>query len=132
MSFQEGFCPSCHHDQHVGAVCRANLAVTPGTFALCGCTSEAAIKADAGKPKGFRLLAWDAIEEIVEVYNYGIRKGYLKDSWRQVKLERYEDALVRHLIAHFKGTERDEESGLRHVAHLAWNALALVVLSRGR
>jgi len=118
--FKEGECPSCHHAQHVGQACL-----------VCNCPAEAAIKADHGKPFGFRLLAWDAVLEVLEVYHYGIKKGYLAESWRTVSPERYLNAMVRHLIALLRNDKIDQESGLRHAAHLAWNALAYVALTQG-
>lgn len=132
--FQPGACPSCTHSQHVGRRCETIVSASAFTGSadpmagLCGCSAEAAVKADAGKPHDFRLLAWDAIPEVLEVYHYGIKKGYLRDSWRQVEPQRYEDALVRHTLAILRGEECDPESGLRHIAHATWNALALVVL----
>lgn len=117
--FAPGRCPSCKHEQHVGDGCG---------YMECDCTPDLAIKADDGKPTGFRLLAWDAIPEILEVYRYGLAKGYVRDSWRNVKPEKYEDALNRHLNAWMLGKVNDEESGLRHLAHIAWNSLALIVL----
>lgn len=119
--FAPGKCPSCGHKQHVGFGCAEALD--------CYCSPEQAIKADNDKPTQFRLFAWDAVPEILEVYRYGLAKGYVKDSWRNVRADRYEDALVRHCHAYLLGESNDKESGLRHLAHLAWNALALIVLT---
>lgn len=126
--FEPGKCPNCGHAQHLGVYCSAGVGdFQPGI--PCGCSPEKAIKADVGKPGGWRLLAWDVIPELLGIYQYGIRKGYLKDSWRNVAPERYEDALMRHMTAHLQGEERDPESGLRHIAHVAWNALAVMALT---
>ena len=39
-------------------------------------------------------------------------------------VNRYTDALARHLLAEAIGEKVDPESGLYHAAHAAWNALA--------
>jgi hypothetical protein len=64
-----------------------------------------------------------ALEAVAEVTTYGA-KTYGLGSWRGVSVDRYENAEGRHLLAAYKGQERDPESGLRHLAHKAWNALA--------
>lgn len=73
------------------------------------------------------LLPLDLIEKIVEVYHFGSLK-YAPHSWKDLENgeERYRAALMRHLTAHFKGELRDEESGLLHAAHMAWNAIAML------
>ena len=43
-------------------------------------------------------------------------------------LARYTDAMLRHHFAEAGGEELDEDSGLRHAAHRAWNALAVLEL----
>jgi hypothetical protein len=65
-----------------------------------------------------------AIRELVQVCTFGAQK-YDRSSWSTVPNAevRYEDALARHFLAQY--TENlDQESGLYHKAHLAWNALA--------
>lgn len=134
MTFSPGVCPSCKHTQHVAHHCAQEVGteehegVTLPRY--CGCTPDKAIKADNGKAKGWRLLAWDVIPELLDIYNYGIAKGYLADSWRNVAVDRYEDALMRHMAAHLRGEVRDPESGKRHIAHVAWNALAIMALHK--
>ena len=129
--FDKDLCPSCGHPKHVGAVCCAvvNDQHDSGLY-TCGCTPEKAIKADDGKASRWDLFAWDAVPEVLEVYRYGLKKGYEEHSWRKVEPKRYADALMRHMTAALRGEERDPESGLRHIAHVAWNALALVILWR--
>lgn len=52
------------------------------------------------------------------------------DNWKRVKdaERRYTNALIRHLIKHLAGIEKDKESGLTHIQHVAWNALAICEL----
>ena len=71
------------------------------------------------------LLAWDAIEAIVDVYTYGAKK-YADNNWQLIDKERYFAALCRHLVAHRKGEKVDAESGRSHLAHAAWNAITLL------
>ena len=52
-------------------------------------------------------------------YNYV--KGY---SWSLSY-----DALQRHLMLFWEGEDRDQESGLLHIAHAAWHCLALLTFS---
>lgn len=82
-------------------------------------------KTDCGKPD-YSLLPLDALEGVVRVLEYGCRK-YVRDSWRTVPegRRRYESAMLRHLAAMQRGETVDPESGLRHVDHLATNAIFL-------
>ena len=74
----------------------------------------------------------DAMEELIRVADMGANK-YEAHSWRTVPNaeERYRDALTRHFLAHFKGVQ-DEESGLDHLAHMAWGCMALMELRIAR
>ncbi|MBT8448261.1 MAG: hypothetical protein KJO69_01140 [Gammaproteobacteria bacterium] len=86
----------------------------------------AGAKADQGKPRlalvldGFR----NALTEVGRVGTFGANK-YSDNGWKHVEnaRARYRDALYRHLFA---DSLRDEESGLRHTAHAAWNILAIL------
>ncbi len=85
-------------------------------------------KLDHEKPRmelvlqGFR----DALVEVAKVGTFGAAK-YSDNGWKEVPngFERYSSALLRH---HFANTPCDEESGLPHAAHEAWNALARLQL----
>lgn len=67
-----------------------------------------------------------ALMEVAKVATFGARK-YEPESWKLVDngSTRYKSALYRHLLA---PEELDEESELDHLAHVAWNALALLQL----
>jgi hypothetical protein len=85
---------------------------------------------------GFKLdqgkLRWDllppaALTELVRVYTYGLAKGYPARNWEAgMEWSRPFAALMRHAWAFWAGEDLDPESGLPHMAHAAWNALALV------
>lgn len=91
----------------------------------------AGMKFDAGKPMA-GLMATDfanALLAVSEVTTFGAKK-YAPRSWSTVPAaaDRYRDALYRHLLAAAAGEKTDQESGLPHAAHAAWNALALLEL----
>lgn len=97
-----------------------------------GQTPAGATKYDAGKApvlKGAIAYFPRAIESVATVSGFGATK-YAWAGWRHVPngLDRYSDALVRHLITEAKGEVLDPESGLLHAAHAAWNALARLEL----
>lgn len=72
-----------------------------------------------------------ALKAVAGISTYGAKK-YARSSWKGVPgaRERYEDALHRHFLEyHISGKYSvDDESGLLHFAHLAWNVLALLEL----
>lgn len=93
-------------------------------------------KLDASKIRaGLVVLGFArALEAVSEIGTYGARK-YSPNGWVSVPdgVERYTDALLRHLLAESRGEVRDPESNLPHAAHAAWNALArLDLLLRGQ
>jgi hypothetical protein len=91
-----------------------------------------AIKYDAGKAPIFRgAVAYFplAISELAKVSAFGASK-YEWNGWRGVDdgLNRYTDAMVRHLISEGSGEILDPDSGLLHAAHVFWNAAARLEL----
>lgn len=97
---------------------------------------EPGAKLDAGKNRlglvlgGFSL----ALCQVGLIGTYGANK-YTDNGWMSVPnaADRYRDALYRHLMAFEGGEECDPESGLKHLAHAAWNALAILeLMERGR
>lgn len=75
----------------------------------------------------WELLPMDLIEKIVEVYHFGAKK-YGANTWKQLEdgEQRYKAALLRHLVEHDKNELRDNESGLLHMQHVCWNAIAML------
>ena len=71
-----------------------------------------------------------ALWEVGNVGTYGANK-YTDRGWVSVPngKERYGDALLRHYLLHRQGESRDPESECYHLAHLAWNALAILELA---
>lgn len=68
-----------------------------------------------------------ALREVGKVGTFGAKK-YSDNGWLEVPngQERYKDALLRHLF--YDGSSVDKDSGLSHLAHAAWNALAILEL----
>ena len=88
-------------------------------------------KADAGKIRP-TLVPIEAIEDIAIVRDYGDKKYGSTDNWKQVEVQRYRDALFRHLLAYLKDPKsKDEESGIEHYKHLICNAAFICALERG-
>lgn len=93
---------------------------------------EAGAKLDAGKNRvglvlfGFAL----ALQEVSKVGTYGANK-YTDNGWMEVPdgERRYTDAMLRHLMREASGEVCDPDTGLRHAAHAAWNALARLDLA---
>jgi hypothetical protein len=87
-------------------------------------------KADAGKAP-WQLLPWEALADVVAVLAHGASK-YGANTWQTVPdgQERYFGALMRHVTAWKFGEERDPDSGLHHLAHVATNALFILALSK--
>ena len=86
------------------------------------------VKHDQGKPRPdliFSAMA-RAMLEVSKVAAFGAEK-YDDDNWLLVadKEKRYRDAKGRHML--LGAIEKvDADSGLSHLAHEAWNAIALL------
>lgn len=85
-------------------------------------------KLDAGKNR-LGLVLGDfsqALWEVGLVGTFGAAK-YSDGGWLAVEngSQRYLDALYRHLLL-MQTESHDVQSGLRHLSHLAWNALAIL------
>lgn len=92
-------------------------------------TTQAGIKHDHGKApmlRGALMYFPRALSAVAQVSAFGAAK-YTWRGWVSVPdgVDRYGDALVRHLA---EGDGRDSESELLHAAHVAWNALARLEL----
>lgn len=83
-----------------------------------------AMRFNAGKLR-YDLLPPDAIQELVKVYTMGAEK-YAARNWEKgLSLTQCYASLERHSAAWMAGEDRDPESGLLHMAHVAWNAIAI-------
>ena len=86
-------------------------------------------KDDKGKPMMATILSQfiKPLEYVVRCGEFGIPKYGLLN-WRQVEnaKQRYENAGIRHYLAHCDGQLLDPETGIPHMAHAAWNCLAIL------
>ena len=73
--------------------------------------------------QGFSNALW----EVGKVGTFGANK-YGDNNWMYLDnaKDRYLDALCRHLFQYMEGYYYDGESNLPHLAHMCWNALALL------
>ena len=64
---------------------------------------------------------------MVEIYTFGAEK-YGPNTWQNLEdgYNRYKAAMFRHLVAHERGETVDDESGLPALAHMVWNAIAMM------
>ena len=87
-----------------------------------------AVKYDSGKAS-MHLLPFKALEEVGKVMAFGAKK-YSDHNWRHgMAWSRLLAAGLRHLCSWAAGQDKDEESGLSHLAHAAFCVLALLEFS---
>lgn len=86
------------------------------------------LKYDQGKLR-MDLIPPEFIEHLAGVLTFGTEK-YTDDSWQAVPnaTNRYYAALMRHLMSWRRGDIEDMESGCPHLAHAAFNVMALLWL----
>ena len=89
--------------------------------------NEPGAKLDAGKNRLGLVLGGFAValEQVGEVGTFGAAK-YTDNGWTTVPngIERYTDAMYRHMMQEAQGEVVDPQTDLFHAAHVAWNALA--------
>ena len=74
-----------------------------------------------GKAK-ITLAPMQILKDVAEVREYGVKKYGSVDSWKEVPIEDYRDALFRHLLEYIKDPNGvDKESGIKHYKHIACN-----------
>ena len=91
---------------------------------------KSGVKYDSGKARtGLMFTGFaSALNRVAEVTTFGADK-YTPNGWVSVPSasERYTDAMYRHLLAGVS-EKLDPESGIEHLAHAAWNILAVLEL----
>lgn len=86
---------------------------------------EQGLRFNEGKLR-YDLLEPFAIKELVKVFSKGAEK-YPPRNWEKgMSWHKVLASLKRHIAAFELGEDFDEETGCYHIAHAAWNALALV------
>lgn len=122
---------SLEHDLYDGATIRQRIELLKQTSgAETGrITTSTGVKYDQEKPNlalvfgGFSR----ALLDVGYVGTFGAKK-YSPNGWKLVPdlQDRYSSALLRHMFAVLSNEEFDSETGRHHLAHVAWNALALL------
>lgn len=82
---------------------------------------------------GIYTIDWTIFDNLARVYELGEKK-YSRGSWLEPNgliLESVFDSYMRHYYAYLSGQEYDEESGINHLYHCMWNALAMLYLING-
>lgn len=88
--------------------------------------SKKAKKFDQGKLE-WHLLPIEAIEECIRVLMHG-KKKYGAWNWTEgFNWSRLSDAIDRHHSKFKSGVDRDDETNLLHMAHIAVTAMFLIV-----
>ena len=86
-------------------------------------------KYDEGKNRmGLVLQGFsNALWEVGRVGTFGCQK-YGEGNWQYLEngIDRYKDALFRHLFQWMQGEEIDKESGIKHLSHALWNLTAVL------
>src|SRR4051794_41110030 len=83
------------------------------------------LRYDQGKTR-WDLLPFDALNEVAKVSTMGAEK-YAERNWEKgMRWSKMVASAVRHLYARMGGERLDPETDLPHLAHFAWNALALL------
>lgn len=81
------------------------------------------------KDARFDLLPWDALWAVARIFGLGANK-YDERNWESgLKWGSSHSALNRHLALWWAGEEIDSESGMPHIAHVAWHSLVLLAHS---
>ena len=92
--------------------------------------ADITIKADSGKPI-LSLVPTEIIYEIEKVRSFGVEKYKDPNNWKNVEIERYHQALLRHTMAVWNNLyARDVESGLLHLSHIACNVAFMLELMK--
>lgn len=92
---------------------------------------EQGLRYNDGKTRFDLLEPW-AIEKLTEVFTMGAKK-YADDNWlKGMPWSSVGASLKRHLSEYEQGEDYDKESGLLHMQHVAWNAMALLSYYRHR
>jgi hypothetical protein len=138
---EEPVCPQCgaKYYEHHKEGCRHYVPphLRPENFKNMGPgrivyePKQSGVKYDSAKHRPALVIDGfaSALDEIALVATFGANK-YTDDGWVDVPdgVKRYKDAMYRHLMAEAKGQAVDSESGLLHLAHAAWNILAVLEL----
>lgn len=69
----------------------------------------------------YTLIPLELLHQVAKVREYGNKKYRGADTWMHVPRGEYVKAIFRHLVSYLCGVQRDQETGLHHMAHIACN-----------
>lgn len=90
-----------------------------------------AARFDEGKNR-FDLLPWWSLDQLAKVYTYGTIKYDDDNWWKGMPWKKVIGPLWRHFAKWMRGEKYDDESGLHHLAHVAWQCFALMEYERNK
>lgn len=88
-----------------------------------------AARFDEGKNRLDLMPSWP-LDQIAQVYTYGTVKYDDNNWWKGMPWKKIIGPLLRHIYKWLRGEKYDDESGLHHLAHAAWQCLALMEYER--
>ena len=88
-------------------------------------------KADGGKPHP-SYVPVEIIKAVMDVREFAVNGKYRDPlNWKTVEVERYHEALLRHVLAIWNDPfSVDNESGLLHLSHIACNVAFMLALHK--
>lgn len=118
-------------DEIVDFICFAQDQIVLRNRALVKLFYSIAGQIDVVNPSAQSLLEAvpETLLQVCRVGTFGANK-YTDHGWLTVEdgINRYLDACARHILQHYIEPIEDEESGLLHLAHAAWNVMAVFEL----
>lgn len=92
---------------------------------------DQSLKTDAGKPRISLVPLKAFAEDVAEVREFGVQKYKDVESWKKVSVDRYVDAMLRHLLAWLEDPNGvAEDSGINHFKHFECNVAFIAYLLR--
>jgi hypothetical protein len=93
------------------------------------------IDLNTGGMKGIKQAQLGAIDpsallEVAKVAGFGAEKYDRYNFLRGYPWSLSFDAMQRHALAYWGGEDLDPESGISHMAHVAWHALAMIAFAQ--
>lgn len=97
-------------------------------------TPDQTIKTDGGKIRLAELVPMQAVWDVGAVREWAVQNKYPDvDGWRKVAVERYRNALLRHVLRYIEDPYGvDDETGLPHLHHINTNGFFLAELEKGK
>lgn len=88
-------------------------------------------KKDGGKPHP-SYVPVEIIKAVMDVREFAVNGKYRDPlNWKTVAVDRYHEALLRHVLAIWNDPfSVDEESGLLHLSHIATNVAFMLALHK--